>query len=91
MTVNIAAHLTEMARSRPYAPAVVCPAGRDRAGRPRYTHWTFRSSTAMSDVIARGLRAIGIGRGTRTVVMVRPGLDFFALVFALFKAGAVPS
>src|SRR5262249_19611641 len=31
----------------------------------------------------------GITRGTRTVLMVPPGLDFFALTFALFKLGAV--
>ena len=31
-----------------------------------------------------------IGPGTRAAVMVRPGLDFFALVFGLFKAGVVP-
>jgi acyl-CoA synthetase (AMP-forming)/AMP-acid ligase II len=29
-------------------------------------------------------------RGTRTVVMVRPTPEFFLLMFALFKAGAVP-
>ena len=76
--------------SRPYAPAVVCPAGRDRAGRPRYTHWTFRQLDRTSDVMARGLERSGIGRGTRTVVMVPPSLEFFAVTFALFKIGAVP-
>ena len=88
--VNIAAHLPEMARSRPYAPAVVCPAGRDRAGRPRHTHWTFRQLDRRSDVLARGLERSGTGRGTRTVVMVPPSLEFFAVTFALFKIGAVP-
>jgi acyl-CoA synthetase (AMP-forming)/AMP-acid ligase II len=88
--VNIAAHLPEMAQSRPYAPAVVCPAGRDRQGRARYTHWTFRQLDRHSDRIARGLERIGIRRGTRTVVMVPPSLEFFGLTFALFKVGAVP-
>src|SRR5690606_17519352 len=37
-----------------------------------------------------GLAGHGIGRGTRTVVMVRPSPEFFLLMFALFKAGAVP-
>src|SRR5699024_6660988 len=32
----------------------------------------------------------GIVRGHRTVVMVRPTPEFFLLMFALFKAGAVP-
>src|SRR5262249_45248026 len=42
-----------------------------------------------SDGLARGLGQLGIGRGTRTVLMVPPGLEFYALTFALFKAGAV--
>jgi acyl-CoA synthetase (AMP-forming)/AMP-acid ligase II len=88
--VNIAAHLPEMAQSRPYAPAVVCPAGRDREGRARYTHWTFRQLDRHSDRMAHGLQRDGITRGTRTVVMVPPSLEFFALTFALFKVGAVP-
>jgi acyl-CoA synthetase (AMP-forming)/AMP-acid ligase II len=94
-TVNIATALTDMARLRPYATAVACPAGRDRAGRDRagraaYTHWTFRQLDRESDVLARGLDAYGIVRGVRTALMVKPGLEFFALTFALFKAGAVP-
>jgi olefin beta-lactone synthetase len=88
--VNIAAHLPAMARDRPHALAVICPAGRDHAGRPRHTHWTFRQLDRESDAIAYGLTSVGIGRGARTVLMVKPSLEFFALTFALFKAGAVP-
>ena len=79
-----------MARRQPYTLAVVVPSGRDVSGRVRYTHWTYRQLDRDSDEIARGLRAIGIARGSRAVVMVRPGLDFFSLVFAVFKAGIVP-
>ena len=39
---------------------------------------------------AASLAANGIGRGVRAVVMVRPGPEFFLLMFALFKIGAVP-
>ena len=88
--VNIASALSEMAKSRPYAMAVACPAGRDREGRAAYTHWTFQQLDRESDLLARGLTEIGVGRGVRTVLMVRPGLEFFAITFALFKAGAVP-
>jgi acyl-coenzyme A synthetase/AMP-(fatty) acid ligase len=40
--------------------------------------------------MALGFRAIGIAPGKRAVLMVPPGLDLFALVFAVFKAGIVP-
>lgn len=87
---NIAEGLTRVARDRPDAMAVFAPSGRDRQGRPRHTHWTFRQLDEASNRIAAGLVAVGVGPGTRTVLMVRPGLDFFALTFALFKVGAVP-
>lgn len=88
--VNVATHLRDMARLQPYKRAVVCPCGRDREGRVAYTHLTFRQLDIESDCIAKGLEGIGIRRGVRTILMVKPSLDFFALVFALFKVGAVP-
>lgn len=87
---NIAAHLPRMAQLRPHAQAVVFPQGRDSAGRVAYTHYTFAQLDTESDRIAQGLQAIGINRGMRTVLMVQPSLDFFALTFAIFKLGAIP-
>ncbi|MGE5192566.1 MAG: fatty acid CoA ligase family protein, partial [Deltaproteobacteria bacterium] len=37
----------------------------------------------------QGLRGLGVGPGQRIVLMVRPGIEFIALTFALFKVGAV--
>jgi acyl-CoA synthetase (AMP-forming)/AMP-acid ligase II len=88
--MNIAIYLSRMALRQPHALAVVVPAGRDRSGRARYTHLTYRQLDQDSTRIAHGFKAMGIGRGARAVVMVRPGLDFFSLVFAMFKAGVVP-
>lgn len=51
---------------------------------------TFRGLDLHSDRQAAGLRAYGIGRGERTLVMVRAGVDLITLTYALFKAGAVP-
>jgi len=88
--VNVATYLRTMARTQPYKRAVVCPCGRDREGRVAYTHLTFRQLDIESDCLAHGLDGLGVGRGVRTILMVKPSLDFFALVFALFKVGAVP-
>jgi len=79
-----------MAKREPYRMAVVVPSGRARFGRMRYTHLTFRQLDEVSDQIAAGLNAIGVARGARSIVMVGPSLEFFSLVFALFKAGVVP-
>jgi acyl-CoA synthetase (AMP-forming)/AMP-acid ligase II len=88
--MNIAIQLSAMARRQPHNLAVVVPTCRDESGHVRYAYSTYQQLDRDSDEIARGLEAMGIARGTRAVVMVRPGLDFFALVFAVFKAGIVP-
>ena len=87
--VNIASPLISMAQTQPQTLAIVQPFGRDRNGRIRYRHFTYRELNAESDALARGLERIGIRRGVHTVLMVTPGLEFFALTFALFKIGAV--
>lgn len=87
---NIAATLPAMARQQPHTLAVLFPHSRDRHGRSAHTHLTFSQLDRESELLARGLREFGIERGTRTVLMVRPSLEFFALTFALFRLGAVP-
>jgi acyl-CoA synthetase (AMP-forming)/AMP-acid ligase II len=81
---NIADFLPEMAAKQPDATAIICPWGR-RGGSLTYDQLNRRSAR-----IARGLEAVGIGHGVRTVLMVPPGLDLFPLAFGLFRAGAVP-
>lgn len=80
--VNIAAHLPEMAHRQPDTPAIIFPCKNRRL--------SFRELDQRSDRLAYALETYGIGRGVRSVVMVKPGPDFFALTFALFKIGAVP-
>jgi len=89
-SVNVSARLRHMAEARPFQRAVVSPVARDAKDRVTYAHLTFRQLDRASDRLAEGLESIGINRGTRTVLMVKPSLEFFTLTFALFKAGAVP-
>ncbi len=87
---NIATRLVNMAQLHPWKKAVICSAGRDRNGRVSYTHLTFEQLHEQSSRLAAGLTQRGISKGVRTILMVRPSLDFFTIIFALFKAGAVP-
>jgi acyl-CoA synthetase (AMP-forming)/AMP-acid ligase II len=86
---NVAAALAEQALQYPDRPAIHYPAGVKR-GVVRYRSATYAELDALSNRYARGVAAHGIARGTRAALMVPPGLDFFALFFALFKAGIVP-
>ena len=51
---------------------------------------TYHQLAARTQLFARGLSAYGIRPGTRAVLMAPPGVDFFALVFALLQSGIVP-
>ncbi|MGO1718921.1 MAG: olefin beta-lactone synthetase [Luteimonas sp.] len=83
---NIAAALPRLAAEDPDRIAMRYP-GRDG----RYADaLSYGELDRRSDAIAAGLATRGIGRGSRVVVMVRPTPEFFLLMFALFKAGAVP-
>jgi acyl-CoA synthetase (AMP-forming)/AMP-acid ligase II len=90
VSANIASYLPRVAAQQPDALAVAAPAGRDRGGRLRYARVNYRELDEHSDRIARGLDRMGIGRGVRTALMVRPSLEFMALAFGILKAGAVP-
>jgi acyl-CoA synthetase (AMP-forming)/AMP-acid ligase II len=88
--VNVASYLRAAAQSRPFKRAVVCPSGRDRSGRVTYAQLTFQQLDRESDRIAHGLQCAGIGRSVRTILMTRPSIEFFELIFAIFKVGAIP-
>ncbi len=88
--VNVAAHLPRMALLQPDRPAVICQHCDGSGDTPRYEQLTFAGLNARTDRVAHALAKLGLGRGTRTVLMVKPSPAFFALTFALFKIGAVP-
>ena len=86
---NIARYLTRMARQTPDVDAILVPRG-DVADRAQYDRLTFAELDRASDEVAAGLTALGLGRGVRSALLVPPSLELFILVFAMFKAGAVP-
>lgn len=80
--------LSKVASEKPFQKAVVETCGVDSSGRQAYTHLTFKELDELSSKMAEGFVEYGINKGTKTVLMVTPGLDFAALTFGLFKAGA---
>ncbi|GHT13356.1 peptide synthase [Planctomycetales bacterium] len=78
---NIAERLTNAAAKYPDVPAVIQP---ERNG--MYRSVTFAELDADTDRIAEGLRRFGVRPGMRLALLVRYGIDFISLVFALCKA-----
>jgi acyl-CoA synthetase (AMP-forming)/AMP-acid ligase II len=86
---NIAGALTWQASRQPDAAAIHYPTT-SFLRKKSYASCSYYQLDELSNAYARGLASYGIVPGTRTALMLRPGLDFFAVFFALFKAGAVP-
>ena len=54
-----------------------------------YKSWTFRDINNTADCFARSLSDLGVTKGDRVMLMVKPSIEFITLTFALFKIGAV--
>ncbi|MCH8912464.1 MAG: AMP-binding protein [Planctomycetes bacterium] len=78
---NIARHLSRMARESPDRAAVITQADGVTT--------TFAELEARTNRYANGFLGIGIEQGVRVLVLIEPGLDFAAVVFALLKIGAL--
>lgn len=89
-TVNVARFLPTMAARQPDHLALRIPRGRRPDGAIRYLDLTFAQLDRETDAWAHRLAAAGIARGTRVLLLVRPGLSLIGICFALFKIGAVP-
>ena len=95
--LNVADRLGHSAAAMPRAIAVACPR-RSSRGCPTkrfgdsgaiYSTTTFAELDADATQIAHGLSAWGMPPGTRLALLVRPGIKFVMLVFALLRAGMV--
>ena len=74
-----------MAALQPDAPALRVPDGEGG-----YSVVSYAELDEDTNRIARGLLHAGVAKGTRVALFVTPGRDLFAIVFALFRSGAVP-
>jgi acyl-CoA synthetase (AMP-forming)/AMP-acid ligase II len=87
---NVASRLRLNAQRSPDKEALVFPVGRGAGAATTFEAWTYQRLDRASDAFARGFLKLGIGRGTKTIVMLKPSPDLYAVIFALFKVGAVP-
>lgn len=87
---TVADVLPTMAAAQPDTTAIFFPTKRRDADGVVYTRVSYRELDERSTKIAAGLHAVGIERGQRAALMVRPSPELFALTFGMFKAGVVP-
>jgi len=85
---NMADFIRQKAAETPHKKAIIVASGRNKYGRATYAGLTFRQLEEETNRYARGLKRIGITRGTKTVLMIKPGVEMFIAFFALCKVGA---
>jgi acyl-CoA synthetase (AMP-forming)/AMP-acid ligase II len=89
-TLNIAQRIRDHAQDFPDRVALAYPDRYLKGSMAVFAHMSFREIDVESDSYARGFARLGITRGTKTILMVKPGKDLFTIIFALFKLGAIP-
>jgi acyl-CoA synthetase (AMP-forming)/AMP-acid ligase II len=87
--VNVADRLARMAERMPTMVAVACPGHGDCAGKHSYATCTFEELDRDATALAKGLVELGVSPGMRLVLLVKPGIEFVKLVFALLRTGAM--
>lgn len=88
LPVNVADRLAAIAARYPDGVAVATPGGTDVAGDNSYSTCTFAELDRDATSLAQGFVELGVEPGTRLVLLVRPGIEFVKLVFALLRCGA---
>ena len=87
--MNITNELKKVAKLYPAKTAIKFPI-RKSAGKYSYDELSFKQLDLMVDIYAASFEDMGIKKGAKTILFVKPCLEFTALVFALFKVGAIP-
>ncbi len=86
---NVGHVITETARRMPDALAVAVAAKKKHPdGSTAWDEITFGELERRTNRMATGFMQSGIAPGDRIALLVPPGIDFVACVFALFKCGA---
>ena len=88
--MNVANQITDIAIKFPFRRSVVIPGKKDSLGNYTYSHLTFIQLEKRINQLSNKLVNLGVKKGQRVLLFVKPSKDFSALTFALFKLGAVP-
>ena len=88
--MNISSRLSQNAKLTPEKKAVVFPVFNKKTKRYDYSSLTFKELDILSNKFANQLSRLGLKKGDKILLFLKPSLDFSAMTFALFKLGVVP-
>ena len=78
-SLNIALYLSSVASEMGDYPCIIAPNG----------VLSYRNLEEQSNDCMRGLHHLGVEKGTRALMMLKPGIEFMILSFGLLKLGAI--
>ncbi len=87
---NVGSLLRGQAEARPDAVGLRFPSSGYTTAVPTWDSWTYGELDGHSDAYARGFLEAGVCTGDRALVLVKPSLEFYAMLYGLFKIGAIP-
>jgi acyl-CoA synthetase (AMP-forming)/AMP-acid ligase II len=88
--MNITSQLREHAKQKPQQRAVVFPKKQFFRSGYDYQSLSYGELEKRANKYASALNKLGLKKGTKTLLFVKPSLEFAVLAVALFRAGAVP-
>jgi len=88
--MNIAHRLSNRAKETPQKKAVVFPYWDKKNKKYHYESLSFKELEVRATKYAQGLKKLGLKKGDKTLLFLKPSLDFSAMTFALFKLGVIP-
>ena len=77
---NVARYLSVMAREEPHLCAIKDPHHRESNGTIIYNELTFLELNEYCDAVSRYISECKIGRGTRVLLLLNPGLKFLFIM-----------
>jgi acyl-CoA synthetase (AMP-forming)/AMP-acid ligase II len=87
---NISQLLTEASEKYQDKKALSAPNGKNKDGVYRYSNLSFSELENLTNAYASLLNSNDVKYNSRVLMMVKPGLEFAAAIFAVYRIGAVP-
>lgn len=78
-TFNITSRLFDISKKYPNKPLFLHP-----------KQMSYRHFCDLTDSYSSGFYQSGIRENTRTIILIKPGINLFAVAIALFRIGAIP-
>ena len=88
--MNISSRLSDIARSNPDKKAIIFSQIKKNPTLFNYSSFSFKELDILSNKFAQQLSKLGLQKGDKAFVYLKSSLNTEAMIFALFKMGAIP-